>query len=54
MKDSQTFEYKNVSLGKNNNRRYQNPLKSCCFYETSTPLFLDNQLNEIQKLIFLN
>ncbi|RKS01556.1 hypothetical protein C8C84_1221 [Flavobacterium sp. 102] len=48
---SQTWEYKNVALGKITSVDYVNPLKIVVFYEDfNTIIMLDNQLNEIQKL----
>lgn len=47
----QSWEYKNVSLGKITSVDYINPLKIVVFYEDfNTIITLDNQLNEIQKL----
>lgn len=47
----QTWEYKNVALGKITSVDYINPLKIVLFYEDfNTIITLDNQLNEIQKL----
>jgi hypothetical protein len=49
----QTWEYKNVALGKITSVDYVNPLKIVLFYEDfNTIITLDNQLNEIQKLNF--
>ena len=49
--ESQTWEYKNVALGKITAVDYVNPLKIVVFYEDfNTIITLDNQLNEIQKL----
>jgi len=49
--DVQTWEYKNVALGKITAVDYVNPLKIVVFYEDfNTIITLDNQLNEIQKL----
>ena len=49
--ESQTWEYKNVALGKITSVDYINPLKIVVFYEDfNTIITLDNQLNEIQKL----
>jgi hypothetical protein len=50
-KDTQLWEYKNLSLGKITSVDYINPLKIAVFYEDfNTIITLDNQLNEIQKL----
>lgn len=49
--EQQTWEYKNVALGKITSVDYVNPLKIVVFYEDfNTIITLDNQLNEIQKL----
>ncbi|MFN3969105.1 hypothetical protein [Flavobacterium sp.] len=49
--EAQTWEYKNVALGKITSVDYVNPLKILVFYEDfNTIILLDNQLNEIQKL----
>ena len=49
--ETQTWEYKNVALGKITSVDYVNPLKILVFYENfNTIILLDNQLNEIQKL----
>ncbi len=49
--ETQTWEYKNVALGKITSVDYVNPLKIVVFYEDfNTIITLDNQLNEIQKL----
>ena len=49
--DSQSWEYKNVALGKITSVDYVNPLKIVVFYENfNTIITLDNQLNEIQRL----
>ncbi|MFN3753210.1 hypothetical protein [Flavobacterium sp.] len=49
----QTWEYKNVALGKITSVDYINPLKIVLFYEDfNTIITVDNQLNEIQKLNF--
>ena len=48
----ETFVYKNFSLGKIAKVDLQNPLKIVLFYENfNTVVTLDNQLNEIQKVI---
>lgn len=50
-KDAQSWEYKNVALGKITSVDYVNPLQIVVFYEDfNTIVTLDNQLNEIQKL----
>jgi hypothetical protein len=52
-KESKTFEYKNLSLGKIEKVDIQNPLKIVLFYKNfNTIVTLDNQLNEIQKVNF--
>lgn len=52
-KESKTFEYKNLSLGKIEKVDIQNPLKIILFYKNfNTIVTLDNQLNEIQKVNF--
>jgi hypothetical protein len=52
-KDSETFEYKNPSLGKITKVDLQNPLKIVLFYESfNSVILLDNQLNEVQKIQF--
>jgi len=49
--DPQTWEYKNVALGKITSVDYINPLQIVVFYEDfNTIISLDNQLNETQKL----
>ena len=49
--ESQTWEYKNVALGKITSVDFVNPMKIVVFYEDfNTIITLDNQLNEIQKL----
>jgi hypothetical protein len=53
MKDSQSYEYKNISLGKITAVDIKNPLRILLFYEYyNTVVLLDNQLNEIQKINF--
>ena len=53
-KNNQTFEYKNLSFGKISKIDIQNPLKIVLFYENfNTVVLLDNQLNEIQQIAFL-
>lgn len=52
-KDSESLEYKNISLGKISKADIQNPLKIILFYENfNSVIILDNQLNEIQKINF--
>ena len=49
----ESFEYKNVSLGKIIKVDLLNPLTIVLFYENfNTAILLDNQLNEIQKINF--
>ncbi|WP_072988099.1 hypothetical protein [Flavobacterium segetis] len=51
--EQETFQYKNVSLGKIAKVDLQNPLKIVLFYENfNTIVTLDNQLNESQKINF--
>ena len=51
IRNSQTVEYKNISLGKITKVDLQNPLKIVLFYENfNTIVTLDNQLNETQKI----
>jgi uncharacterized pyridoxamine 5'-phosphate oxidase family protein len=48
--ENQTWEYKNVALGKITEVDIINPLKILLFYEDfNTVIIVDNQLNEIQK-----
>ncbi|WP_310555920.1 hypothetical protein [Flavobacterium sp.] len=50
-KDTEMFQYKNISLGKISKIDIQNPLKIILFYENfNTIIALDNQLNEVQKI----
>ena len=50
-KKEETFEYKNISLGKPSKIDFQNPLKIMLFYENfNTIILLDNQLSETQKI----
>lgn len=50
-KDKESFEYKNISLGKPTKIDFQNPLKIMLFYENfNTIILLDNQLSETQKI----
>jgi hypothetical protein len=52
-KGSESFEYKNPSLGKITKVDLQNPLKIVLFYESfNSAILLDNQLNEVQKIQF--
>ena len=52
-KGKETFEYKNISLGKITKVDFKNPLKIVLFYEDfNTAVLLDNQLNETQKINF--
>ena len=47
----ESFEYKNISLGKPTKIDVQNPLKIMLFYENfNTIILLDNQLSETQKI----
>ena len=49
----ESWQYKNVSLGKPTKIDIQNPLKIMLFYENfNTVILLDNQLNETQKTNF--
>jgi hypothetical protein len=50
---NQTWEYQNNALGKISSVDFKNPLRILVFYEEfNTLVFLDNQLNEIQKITF--
>jgi hypothetical protein len=52
-KEKESFEYKNISLGKITKVDLINPLTLVLFYENfNTVILLDNQLNEIQKINF--
>ena len=52
-KDSELFQYKNLSLGKITKVDIQNPLKIVLFYEGfNTVVLVDNQLNETQVISF--
>ena len=52
-KEKESFEYKNISLGKITKVDLLNPLTIVLFYENfNTALLLDNQLNETQKINF--
>jgi len=47
----ESWQYKNISLGKITKIDIQNPLKVMLFYENfNTIILLDNQLSEIQKI----
>ncbi|MBP2283313.1 hypothetical protein H4V97_001631 [Flavobacterium sp. CG_23.5] len=53
VKEKQSFEYKNVSLGRITKVDLLNPLTIVLFYENfNTVILLDNQLNETQKINF--
>lgn len=53
IKNNETFQYKNIALGKIAKVDIQNPFKTVLFYESfNTAVILDNQLNEIQKINF--
>lgn len=53
IKDSEVFEYKNVSLGNITKVDLQNPLKIVLYYEDfNTVVLLDNQLNKITEINF--
>lgn len=50
-KKNESFEYKNIALGKPTKIDIQNPLKIILYYENfNTIILLDNQLNETQKI----
>lgn len=50
-KKDESFEYKNISLGKPTKIDIKNPLKIMLFYENfNTIILLDNQLSETQKI----
>jgi len=52
-KENESWQYKNISLGKISRVDIQNPLKIVLFYENfNTVITLDNQLNETQKINF--
>lgn len=52
---SGSYNYKNISLGKISSIDIINPLMLVLFYEDfNTVVFLDNQLNEIEKINFSN
>ena len=52
-KKEETFEYKNISLGKPTKIDIQNPLKIMLFYKNfNSIILLDNQLSETQKINF--
>jgi hypothetical protein len=49
--DKESWQYKNISLGKITKIDFQNQLKIMLFYENfNTVILLDNQLNETQKI----
>ena len=51
--ENQTWEYKNVTLGKITSVDIINPLQIVLFYEQfNSVIILDNQLNEIQRINF--
>lgn len=51
--EKESWQYKNISLGKPTKIDIQNPLKIMLFYENfNTIIILDNQLNEAQKINF--
>jgi len=51
--DTKTYHYQNISLGKISSIDIINPLMIVLFYEDfNTVVFLDNQLNEIEKIDF--
>jgi hypothetical protein len=51
--EKESWQYKNVSLGKPTKIDIQNPLKIMLFYENfNTVIMLDNQLNETHKINF--
>lgn len=53
IKNSETLEYKNITLGQINKVDILNPLKIVLFYENfNTVILLDNQLNETEKINF--
>ena len=53
IKNNETFQYKNIALGKIAKVDIQNPFKTVLFYESfNTAVILDNQLNEIQQINF--
>ncbi|RZJ52044.1 MAG: hypothetical protein EOO44_13030 [Flavobacterium sp.] len=53
LKASESFEYKNVSLGNLTKVDLQNPLKIVLFYEDfNSVVLLDNQLNKITEINF--
>lgn len=52
-KNSESWQYKNISLGKISRVDIENPLKIVLFYDKfNTIILLDNQLNETQKINF--
>ena len=51
--NSSTYHYQNISLGKISSIEIINPLTLVLFYEDfNTVVFLDNQLNEIERINF--
>ncbi|MCI9846658.1 hypothetical protein [Flavobacterium pectinovorum] len=53
IKETEVFEYKNVSLGKITKTDILNPLKIVLFYEDfNSAVLLDNQLNKITEINF--
>ena len=53
--DVELLQYQNLALGKVTKVDISNPLKILLFYQDfNTIIFLDNQLNEIQKVDFSN
>ncbi|TDW49751.1 hypothetical protein EV144_102174 [Flavobacterium sp. 270] len=53
MKGNESWEYKNISLGRIAKVDLQNPLKIVLFYEDfNTVILLDNQLNKITEINF--
>ncbi len=53
-KNGKTLEYKNTSLSNISKADIQNPLRIVLFYENfNTAVILDSQLNEVQKIAFL-
>ncbi|MFK7002423.1 hypothetical protein BWK63_11735 [Flavobacterium covae] len=55
IKDSEKYQYKNITLGKISKVDLQNPLKILIFFENfNTVIALDNQFNEVLKSDFNN
>jgi hypothetical protein len=53
VKESEVYEYKNISLGNLTKADLQNPLKIVLFYEDfNSVVLLDNQLNKITEINF--